>query len=406
MGSANGSITRRYAMGALLCCGPALAEAMIRPAIAGAAGPVADWNGFAGPPHWQPFGLVTGDTIVLPAVVAGTSVDAILDSGSAASIISASLATRLGLPLAEQRTIRGVGGRASVRLARDVELVLGGQRRRLPFVVIADLDAVSSALGGPIDLVLGEDVLAGRCVALDFENRRISVGDRGTFAGGRGWQDLSLSHGSNRELLVAASVAGLPAAAMVFDLGSSTALMLARTYVDEHRLLDGIRQSTAAIGGVDGVRLATTFMASEVRLAGLPVRSIPALAPASWLSASATGSIGFPLISQFDVVLDVSAGKLWLRPARRGLPMLEDHSGFGLALRANELSVVHVAANGPAAAGGWRAGDRIQAVNGRAIDATYIRGDHWRWRFMLPGTVVRLQDQTGRLRDLRLADYY
>lgn len=397
------TISRRDAIGALLCSGPLLAESMFRPAFASAA---ADPNGFPAPPLWQPFSLVTGDTIVLSAEAASARVEAILDSGSSASIISTALAARLGLAPVEARTIRGIGGRAGVRLARDVELAFGGQRRRLAFVIVADLDTVSSALGGPIDLVLGEDMLAGRCVALDFEKSRISIGDTGTFAGGRGWQDLSLSRGSNRELLVTASVAALPSIPMVFDLGSSTALMLARTYIDQHRLLDGVRQSTAAIGGIDGVRLATAFMAGEVRLAGHSVPSVPALAPTAWLSASALGSIGFPLISQFDVVLDVSAGKLWLRPAHRGLPMLEDHSGFGLALRANQLSVVHVATNGPAAAAGWRLGDHIRAVNGRDIDTSYIRGDHWRWRFMPPGTVVRLQDQTGRPRDLRLADYY
>jgi hypothetical protein len=379
---------------------------MICPSVAEAAALVADGNEIARAPLWQPFRLVTGDTIILRAEVASTPVEAILDSGSAASIISSSLAARLGLTVAEQRTIRGVGGRAAVRLVRDVDLVLAGQQRRLPFVIVADLDAVSSALGGPVDVVLGEDMLVNRCVALDFERSRISVSDSGAFTGGLEWRPLPLSHGSSRELLVTASVGGLPDIPMVFDLGSSMALMLPRTYVDQHRLLEGVRQSSAAIGGIDGIRLATTFMANEVRLAGHSLRSVPALVPATWASASAAGSIGFPLISQFDVVLDVSAEKLWLRPARRGLPMLEDHSGFGLAMQGSELSVIHVAANGPAAAGGWQAGDRIQAVNGRKIDAAYIRSDHWRWRFMPPGTVVKLEDHTGRVRDLRLADYY
>ncbi len=399
-------ISRREITGALVGCGSAVAISPFQPAFAAAAALVSDWSGFAKPPRWQSFTLITGDTIVLPTDVAGISVDAILDSGSAASIVSSSLAARLGLSSTEQTTIRGIGGRASVQLARNVEFVLAGQQRHLPFVVIADLKAVSSALGRPVDVVLGEDVLAGLCVALDFESSQVSIGDSGAFAGGRGWRSISVAHGSNRELLVAASVAGLPNTPMVFDLGSSTALMLARTYVDDHQLLKGIRQSTAAIGGVDGIRLAAAFMANDVKLGGFPVRSVPTLAPSDWLSKSALGSIGFPLISQFDVVLDVSAGQIWLRPARRGLPMLEDHSGFGLASGDNELSIVHVAANSPAASDGWRVGDRILAINGRRIDASYIRGQHWRWRFMPPGTLVKLQDQAGRMRELRLADYF
>lgn len=402
----SGTITRREITGALLGCGSAVAMSPFQPAFATVATLVSDWSGFAKPPRWQSFSLITGDTIVLPIDVAGISVDAILDSGSAASIVGPSLAARLGLSSTEQMTIRGVGGRTSVQLARNVEFALAEQRRHLRFVIIADLEAASSALGRSVDVVLGLDMLAGRCVALDFENGRVSIGDSGTFAGGQGWQGISLSHGSNRELLVAASVAGLPDMPMVFDLGSSTALMLARAYVEDHRLLDGIRQSTAAIGGVDGIRLATAFMANEVKLGGFPVRSVPTLAPSTWLSTSAPGSIGFPLISQFDVVLDVSAGQIWLRPARRGLPMLEDHSGFGLAPDGHALSIVHVAANSPAASDGWRAGERILAINGRRIDASYIRDQHWRWRFMPPGTLVKLQDQAGRMRELRLADYF
>ncbi|MFW2853462.1 aspartyl protease family protein [Sphingomonas sp. TX0543] len=399
-------VTRREITGAVLGCTCAMAVLPLKPVFATAAALVSDWNGFAKPPRWQSFNLITGDTIVLPSYVAGISVDAILDSGSAASIVSTSLAARLNLASTEQVMIRGIGGRASVQLARNVELTLAGQPRRLPFVVIADLEAVSSAIGRPVDVVLGEDMLVERCIALEFASSRISIGDSGTFSGGRGWQSISVAHGSNRELLVVASVAGLPDTPMLFDLGSSTALMLDRAYVEEHRLLDGVRQSTAAIGGVDGTRLAAAFIANEVKLGGFPVRSVPTLAPSSWASKSALGSIGFPLISQFDVVLDVSGGKIWLRPARRGLPMLEDHSGFGLAPGGNELSIVHVAANSPAASDGWRARDRILAINGHRIDASYIRGQHWRWRFMPPGTLVILQDQAGRMRELRLVDYF
>lgn len=398
----NARITRRDMMGRLMCCGSIVAG----PAYAGAATIMRDWNGFTAPPRWQAFSLVTGDTIVLPIDVAAVSAEAILDSGSAASILSPSLAAKLGLSSTERRTIRGVGGRASVQLVRDVEIAFAGELRRAPFVIISDLKAVSAALGRDVDVVLGADVLTGRSIALDFDNCRIAVAESGSFSAGPDWRRVPLSYGANRELLVQASVAGLPSASMVFDLGSSTALMLARAYVEEHRLLEGIKRSTAAIGGVDGIMLATAFMAEMVQLGSFPVPSIPTLTPSSWLSTSAVGSIGFPIISQFDTVLDLSAGQVWLRPAQRGLPILEDHSGFGLALTGSELSIVHVAANSPAAAAGWTVGDRIQALNGRSIDGSYISGKHWRWRFRPAGTRVTLRDQKGHVRELLLADYF
>lgn len=399
-------VTRRHMMRGLIYAGAFVAEAHFKLTQAREVTARQEWTGFSTSPLWQPFSLVTGDTIILSIDVAGLSVGAIIDSGSAASIISSSLATKLGLSPTEKRTVRGVSGRASALLARNIEIKFGGERRRLPSVFIADLKAVSSALGRPVEMVLGEDMLAERCVAFDFANRRLSVGATGGFAGEKGWERVSLIHGSNRELLVDASVMDLANMPMIFDLGSSTALMLAPSYVSDHRLLQGVRQSTAAIGGIDGITSATTFITDRVKLGKVPIRAAPTLSPTTWLSTSAVGSIGLPLIAQFDVVLDVSAGQLWLRPAQRGLPMLEDHSGFGLALTKDELHVVHVAKNSPAAQSGWGVGDGILAINGRDIDSSYTFDHHWRWRFMKPGTIVALKDHLGRTRDLCLADYY
>lgn len=400
------SFNRRDIVRALLCGGGYIATLGFQPLQARKVALMSNWDGFVAPLQWQPFKLVTGDTIVIPITVGGRPVEAILDSGSAASIVSSSLAEKLGMTSNEQRIIRGVGGRASVLLARNVVVDLAGERRRLPFVVISDLKSISSALGRPVDAVLGEDMLTQRCLALDFNNSRLSLGASGRFDGGQEWKRMLLSHGSNRELLVDASVAGLPNTPMIFDLGNSTALMLDPAFVGEHNLLQGIRQSTAVIGGVDGITPATTFMAKHVMLGESRIPSVPALTPSTWISTSAKGSVGLPLISQFDVVLDVTAKQLWLRPAWHAPPMLEDHTGFGLSLDNGQLSVVHVAAHSPAAKEGWRAGDRVLAINDRKIDESYIKDQHWRWRFMPPGTMVTLRDQIGRVRKLVLADYY
>lgn len=267
-----GPPTRCGILGGFICAGAIAAVSGFRPVHARAVTLPRAWTGFATAPCWQSFTLVTGDTIVLPVKVASAEVEAIIDSGSAASILSPSLAAKLGVLQAEQRTIRGIGGRANAHLAHDVEILLAGVVSRLPTVIIADLKAISLALGRPVDVVLGEDILAERCVALDFGNGRISVGKSNTFAGGRRWERIPVFHGSNRELLLGASVAGMPTTPMVFDLGNSTALMLSPQYVDDHQLLQGVRKSSAAIGGVDGVRIATAFMSETVELGGFPVR--------------------------------------------------------------------------------------------------------------------------------------
>lgn len=366
------------------------------------------WQGFAAKPIWRILNIGTGDTLIATATVSGAVIEAVLDSGSGATMISKPLAARLGMTNLEPRRINGLGGKAEVGLVRNVEVVLAGQARVLPFAIVADLGAISAAFGRPIDMMLGADVLAGGCVALDFATRRFAFEKSGSFAPGPDWTALVLGHGTRKELFVLASVAGLDPVPLMLDFGSSSALMLSAAYVEAQSLLAGKANSTAALGGVEGVHIVKTFTADKVNLGTLPVASVPAIAHDRWTSESTVGNIGMPLLGQFDIVLDISLGRLWLRPipAQVRLPMLKDRSGLGLAASPTELTVVHVAAGSPATRSGWAAGDRIAAVKGLPIDTSYTRGSLWQWRYGPAGEKVALKLTDGTTRTLKLADYY
>ena len=348
---------------------------------------------------------VTGDTLVLSASVNGAKVDAIVDTGSGATIISASLATRLGIPIGERRTIRGLSGTTEINLAVDVDLAIGSERRRLPFVVVTNLDLFSAGLGRSVDLLLGADMLGHYALALDFDRRLLALAPTGTFEGGASWRTLALSLGSYRELLTTAVIADAPATLMV-DLGSTAALMLSHVFVETHGLTKDIRTSTAALGGVEGVKTVSVFRLDRLTLAGWSVRSVPAIIPASWMSESSVGNLGLPILRQFNVVVDIAARQLWLRPAVRPAEILIDRSGLGVAIGQGELTIIHVARGSPAEKDGWVAGERIVAIGGEPIDAGFASGPLFRWRHQAAGAIVVLRDGTGRVRRLRLDDYF
>lgn len=352
--------------------------------------------------------IATGDNLLVSAQIAGLSVQAVLDSGCGASIIDAALAARLELGAGEKRTISGLSGKAPVRLVRDVVLGIGDDTRRLPFAVVADLSAMSAAFGRPIDLLLGADVFEDRCIALNFANRRLAVAASGSFRVRRGWSAVAIGRGDKRELFVLASVAGAPPAPLMLDLGSSAALMLSSAYIAAHSLAIGKPVSTAALGGVEGIRTVDLLTIPKVAIASSIVANVPTVGMRNWLSTSTIGNIGLPFLAQFDAVVDVTAGLLWLRPLepRRRLPMLKDRSGLGLAASPTGLTVVHVAAKSPAERSGWAIGDRIVAINGHPADATYTQGKQWQWRYGPAGMIVRLGMAGGGTRELRLADYY
>mgnify|MGYP001627257351 CR=1 FL=1 len=397
---------RRTVVAGFLTAGAAAAAASTSSLFARQARAGDLWKGITPDAHWNNFEMVVGDTLLVRAHIGNTPVEAILDSGSAASIISASLASRLGLEGSEKRTIRGISGRASAGLAHNIDLMIGRQASHLDAAFIVDLETASAAFGRPIDLVLGQDVFAGRCLALDFATSRYTLSEG--FAGGPDWTPTPLGHGANRELIAYASVAGLPPAPLVIDLGSATALMLARGYVDRHGLLDGKRRSTAMLGGVEGSRIATAFVADRVDLAGLGIDTIPALAVDPWLSVSTVGNIGLPLLAQFNLVLDFTVGRMWLHalPVDRRPPMLKDLSGFDLAASADALTIVHLSEGSPAARGGWAVGERIVAIDGKPIGTGYTRSSLWRWRYGPAGRRVKLTIEGGEVREIQLAAYY
>lgn len=366
------------------------------------------WGGFGTPPVWHPMEIATGDTLIVPAKVSGVAIEAVLDSGSGASIISKALAAKLGMTNPEPRRINGLGGKAPVGLVRNVVVTLGAYAPVLPFAVVADLGVVSAAFGRPIDMLLGADVLAGGCVALDFATRRFAFEKPASFVAGPEWTALPLGHGAKQELFVLASIAGLDPVPLMLDFGSSSALMLSSAYIEAHSVLVGKTFSTAALGGVEGVQIVKSFVADKVSLGALSSASVPALALDRWISASTVGNVGMPLLGQFDIVLDVSQGRLWLRsaPPRARLPMLKDRSGLGLAASATDLTVVHVASGSPAAQAGWAVGEHVVAVDGRPIDGSYTRGLLWQWRYGPAGSRITLKLADGTTRMLKLADYY
>lgn len=401
------AIVRRTMMKSLLGFGTVSGMSSARLLLA-APGSLSSWNFGVMSPQWQTIEIANGDTLVVPALVAGTGATAILDSGSGASIISTSFAARIGLSSDEQRTVSGLSGKAPVRLVRNVEVSFGGAFRRLPFVVAADLGAASAAFGRSIDVILGEDMLRGNCIALDFANSRLALAKTGSFAGGTDWAPSALGRGAKRELFISASIEGRTPVPLMFDLGNSTALMLSSAYLEAQGLLQERTTSTAAYGGVEGVRLAKILMVRDLTIGPAGVVGLPALGIDNWLSVDTVGNIGLPLIAQFDVMLDVTAGFVWFRrpPSRHRLPMLKDRSGLGLAGSADALTVVHVALSSPASAAGWVAGERIVAINGHPVDPSYTRGSLWAWRFDAAGTVVKLELAGGSMRELTLADYY
>jgi predicted aspartyl protease len=114
---------------------------------------------------------VMGDRLVIPVVIDGQPVDALLDTGSSISLLSTGVARRLGVHTTSADTvasIRGVdGGSAIVRFHRFASMDIGQDHVANPLIAVGETQLVSP------ETVLGLDYLKGHRIWLSYRTGRI-----------------------------------------------------------------------------------------------------------------------------------------------------------------------------------------------------------------------------------------
>jgi hypothetical protein len=187
---------------------------------------------------------------------------------------------------------------------------------------------------------------------------------------------------------------------------------MSNTYAARHGLMNDRPVSTTVTVGVAGPSASKVFTADKVNFAGLDLRGVPVTVPAAWRNdernVDSPVYVGLGLLSRFRIITDYPSDQVWFLPTAQAIsqPFRKERSGIQLVLEGNELSVVHVSKGSPAAAAGWRVDERVVAVNGRQVDATYYDADLYGWQYGAPGTAATLRLQDGSERRLILQDYY
>jgi predicted aspartyl protease len=379
----DGSPSRRQIV---LATGLALIPAMLRAAPS--------------PAHWQSFTIRDGG-IVLPITLHRTPTNGLLDNGANKTVVDAALAARAGLrpdaPLEMHGWTNSVHGDTAA-----VDVTIGDFRVRVEAFLIA-----FGASGPPQPAVLGRDLFRDQVIELDFGRQRLRIMPRAAFRAPRGSEEVTTPTGrpggderpGDYPNLIRARLEGHPVDAWL-DLGSDEPLHVSRPLADRLGLLRGRPTSLGARGDVGGLRTTPIFTCASFELGGATLHDIPAEV---FDSTDETVVLGLELISRFDVALDTQLARLWVtpRPAALSGPFAKDRTGLSLLPDPAGLKVVFVAPGSPAAAGAWRAGDIIVAVDGVPVSRAGAA-----WRRGAPGEVHRFGLESGETRSLTQADYY
>lgn len=342
--------------------------------------------------------------ILFPITINGRPAEAWLDSGSSATVVDATFAQTLGLSLEGGIRARGVAGAVGgVRLA-SAALDIGGQPIPAQRVAVMDLSAVTRVVPRPVQVILGREVFEQSIVQIDFAHRRLSVLPREGFRPPATPPVPLRASGGLRSFPIRVGDTETEA---IFDLGNSGALLLDQGFARANGLMAGRRTSTQLSVGADGPRQSLIASLDRVEVGGVAFRSVGVVATAG-LASHAPANVGLEILSRFKVTVDFAGDRLWLEPVPGAAeaPFRKNRAGLALVPEAVSVRVTHVAAGSPAEAAGWRIGEEIAAIDGRAVGADYAASDTARWIFGPPGRVVALTMDDGSRRLLKLADYY
>ncbi|MCI3130788.1 aspartyl protease family protein [Phenylobacterium aquaticum] len=357
--------------------------------------------------QWTPL-LPDPDAVIVTGTVLGERVRVLIDTGSAATMVDAALAQRLGLKPAESRSVRGDIGSVTLGAGGALAFEVGGVKLATDRYFVTDFRPIFGADSGAPHLILGVDVLKDAVLDIDFPARRLAIWPRAGFQPGKDSERFAVARSARGQLFIPIVLEGKAPVDAALDLGSSNPLTVSPTLAEALGLLNGRQVSSAATGGVDGISISRTISVSTLRLGQDQLNDVPCEILAKTDATLAPAKLGLPVLERYGFALDVAGGALWLRPARRLLaaPFQRDLSGLGLALEADRLRVVHVAVGGPAALAGWREGENIIAVNGVPIGPDYVTGGLARWRYGPAGGKAVLSLSDGSERTLVLQRYY
>jgi hypothetical protein len=355
---------------------------------------------------WCPFDIRMGTLVFIRAIVNGVPVSAVIDSGAGRSVIDHDLASKINLSTRTGFIASGIQADVAGGLADGVSVVIGRFKLNSLSVAVLDLSNLSAISGQPIQVVIGRELFDSAIVDFDFPRHRVAFYGSGALAIFSRSERIPLVARDFHRRYVPAAVAGGAPIEACFDLGSDIPLMISPQYATDNRLLEGLRVSTTASSGIEGLTVNQVAVLSDLVVGGIRFINIPIEIPPNW-NQSGPAVIGLPVWTRFRAIIEYAHDSLMLIPDSRlaSTPFPKDRSGIGATRAKGRLEIIHVAAGSPAEAAGLRIGDEIESVDGQRVDAAYLLS-HPQIGDRPAGTIIELGLKGGRSLKLRLADYF
>jgi Aspartyl protease/PDZ domain len=317
--------------------------------------------------------------------------DAVFDTGSG-NLMTASLATRLGLKQEGSATINAGGGAVPAKVVKVATINIGGLTMSDQLFAIVDTPLTQDQDG----IFVGDLLLQNLPIRIDFEKQEITFYSKQGFKYAGNGTAVPI-HSQDGTLLAEATVDGMDGLFGI-DTGDMYSLSLFAPFVKQHKLEQhyGSKIQGYAGQGWGGADHGFYARVDTLRLGEISVvRPITVLSTdtqGAESSATVAGNIGLRVLRQFNLVFDSPHGKMYLeKNANYGKPDIFNRAGLLLDLNADNLKIMTVVPGSPGARAGLKQDDVITQIDGKTPT-----DDTMQSAFTQPvGTVVRMTVHRG-----------
>ena len=300
-----------------------------------------------------------------------------LDTGATHSLIDLRYAESLRLKSESSQRIGGAGGYEEASIFKDVSIKLPGADLYNQTLWGLGLDAIATANGREMAGILGYDLFKRFVVDIDYVANLMSLHVPFAYEYRGIGQSIPLNVQPDGAIYVQARVqapGGNPIEGeFVIDTGGTGILLLARRFVEQHRIMESVGKTLAVRGGGVGgeIRLGMG------RLKSLEVGRFAITNPLTGFTevgeiadAGKAGNIGGGFLRRFRVIFDYSRKRMILEPNSR-LTEVDEFDMSGAALTSEPpaftvIKVVRLRPDSPAAQAGLKPQDVIIAVDGQS----------------------------------------
>lgn len=356
--------------------------------------------------QWVSMPIHPQSLIIIPIILNGEPVQAMLDTGVPEMTIDRSWATQHHLKLKPSHQVRSISGvlmnQEETRLA---SITIGQVHREHETVQVSNLAGMSQKSGIPLQAIIGASLLRNYAIDLDFDHQRMRLLPSGTQPPAGDTVSISFRDAGNRYLLNV-RIGQVNIDSVILDTGDNNLMAFPPLIWDT--LPHDPKRTTdiAAIDLAGKVRFDDYQRLDNVHIGTATLNHVGTAVARTGVDTLDHGRIGLGLLRRFNAFIDVTAGNMVLTPRLNPEREPVTLTGIQGPFTDTGQQVFHVMKNSPAAQAGLHDGDRICSIDHERIQANWTGTEKAQWGWGPPGKHVSLGMCDNRTIPLTLTEFY